>query len=84
MASRTTRVRKPIYKHAGVIHAIQARFVDRHNCRKPSYDRFTCFMEKDEKSVGETVRKVSRRHLARFFPLIITTNVGAATGYTSI
>ncbi|KAG5307962.1 C12B2 protein, partial [Acromyrmex insinuator] len=42
--------------------------LDRHNWCKPSYDRAICFMEKDEKSVGETARKVSRRHFARFFP----------------
>jgi len=63
IASRTTRVRKPIYKRASVIDLL-----DRHNWCKSSYDRAICFVEKDEKSVRETARKISRRHLARFFP----------------
>ncbi|KYN27695.1 Cytochrome P450 CYP12A2 [Trachymyrmex cornetzi] len=74
-----------IYKHVSSMRFKLIDLLDSHNWCKPSYDRATCFTEKDEKSVGETARKVSRRHLARdFFPLIITTNVGAATGYTSI
>lgn len=56
MASRTARVRKPIYKYTDVTDAIQAhRFVNLPD------DRSTRFTEK-------TVRKVSCRRLARFFP----------------
>lgn len=67
MAPRTARVRKPIYKHAGVTDAIQARrFID-----PSTIDPHVLRRKRSEKRPVDV--------LPRFCLLIITTNVGTVT-----